>query len=73
MLAVLVALSFYGYKHWPGSSLSAADASALYARNLLNFLNLLCDPKNGGKMNINREDDIIAGSLLCMNGEVATK
>lgn len=28
VLAVLVALSFYGYKHWPGSSLSAADASA---------------------------------------------
>ncbi len=39
----------------------AADASALYARNLLNFINLLCDPKNGGTININREDDIIAG------------
>ena len=25
---MLVALGFYGYKHWPGSSLSAADASA---------------------------------------------
>ncbi|HEY5994132.1 MAG TPA: Re/Si-specific NAD(P)(+) transhydrogenase subunit alpha [Gallionellaceae bacterium] len=48
----------------------AADASALYARNLLNFLNLLCDPKAGGAMNINREDDIIAGTLLCLNGEV---
>jgi NAD(P) transhydrogenase subunit alpha len=48
----------------------AADASALYARNLLNFLNLLCDPKAGGAMNINREDDIIAGTLLCMSGEV---
>jgi NAD(P) transhydrogenase subunit alpha len=51
----------------------AADASALYARNLLNFLNLLCDPKAGGAININREDDIIAGTLLCMGGEVATK
>ncbi len=49
----------------------AADASALYARNLLNFLNLLCDPKAGGTMNVNREDDIIAGTLLCMGGEVA--
>jgi NAD(P) transhydrogenase subunit alpha len=48
----------------------AADASALYARNLLNFLNLLCDAKNGGAININREDDIIAGTLLCLNGEV---
>src|SRR5271169_4320887 len=44
----------------------ATDASALYARNLLNFLNLLCDPKAGGEMNINREDDIIAGTLLCL-------
>jgi NAD(P) transhydrogenase subunit alpha len=51
----------------------AADASALYARNLLNFLNLLCDPKAGGAMNINREDDIIAGTLLCLNGEVIGK
>ncbi|MEQ1837395.1 MAG: Re/Si-specific NAD(P)(+) transhydrogenase subunit alpha [Candidatus Nitrotoga sp.] len=54
-------------------ALVAADASALYARNLLNFLNLLCDPKNGGKINVNLEDDIIAGSLLCSNGEIETK
>jgi proton-translocating NAD(P)+ transhydrogenase subunit alpha len=51
----------------------AADASALYARNLLNFLNLLCDPKAGGAMNINREDDIIAGTLLCLDGAVLGK
>lgn len=50
----------------------AADASALYARNLLNFLNLLCDPKAGGAININREDDIIAGTLLCIGGEVVS-
>ena len=50
-------------------ALVATDASALYARNLLNFLNLLCDPKTG-VMNINRDDDIIAGSLLCIGGEV---
>lgn len=54
-------------------ALVAADASALYARNLLNFLNLLCDPKGGGKMNINRDDDIIAASLLCMGGEIASR
>ena len=54
-------------------ALVATDASALYARNLLNFLNLLCDPKSGGKMNINRADDIIAGSLLCIDGEVIIK
>lgn len=51
----------------------AADASALYARNLLNFLNLLCDPKNGGALNINRDDDIIAGSLIAIDGTVVAK
>ncbi len=50
----------------------ATDASALYARNLLNFLNLLCDPKTGA-MNINREDDIIAGTLIAIDGAVAGK
>jgi len=51
----------------------ATDASALYARNLLNFINLLCDPKNGGAININREDDIIAGSLITIDGAVVNK
>jgi NAD(P) transhydrogenase subunit alpha len=51
----------------------ATDASALYARNLLNFINLLCDPKNGGTININREDDIIAGSLIAIDGAVIAK
>ena len=55
------------------AALVAADASALYARNLLNFVNLLCDPKNGGAININREDDIIAGSLIAIDGAVIGK
>ena len=54
-------------------ALVAADASALYSRNLLNFLNLLCDPKQGGAININREDDIIAGSLIAIDGAVVSK
>jgi len=53
-------------------ALVAADASALYARNLLNFLNLLVDPKTGA-LNLNREDEIIAGSLMCIGGEVVKK
>jgi H+-translocating NAD(P) transhydrogenase subunit alpha len=53
-------------------ALVAADASALYARNLLNFLNLLVDPKTG-QLNLNREDEIIAGSLVCIGGEVVKK
>jgi len=53
-------------------SLVAADASALYARNVLTFLNLLVDPKSG-QLNLNREDEIIAGTLLCIGGEVVKK
>ncbi|MGH8649286.1 MAG: Re/Si-specific NAD(P)(+) transhydrogenase subunit alpha, partial [Burkholderiales bacterium] len=50
-------------------ALVAADASALYARNLLNFLGLLADPKTG-ELKLDRADEIIAGSLVCIGGEV---
>jgi NAD(P) transhydrogenase subunit alpha len=53
-------------------ALVAADASALYARNLINFLGLMLDAKSGA-FNIDREDEIIAGTLMCMNGEVLKK
>lgn len=53
-------------------ALVAADSSALYARNLLNFLNLLVDAKSG-ELNLNREDEIIAGSLICINGEAVKR
>lgn len=53
-------------------ALVAADASALYARNLLNFLGLMLDAKTG-EFRINREDEIIAGTLLCMDGEATRK
>ena len=53
-------------------ALVAADASALYARNLLNFLNLLADPKTG-ELKLDRSDEIIAASLVCINGEVVKK
>jgi NAD(P) transhydrogenase subunit alpha len=56
-----------GIANLPG--LLAADASALYARNLLNFLNLMLDAESG-ELKIDREDEIIAGSLICMNGEI---
>lgn len=53
-------------------ALVAADASALYARNLLSFLGLLLDSK-AGTLNLNREDEIIAGSLVCIGGEVVKR
>src|SRR6185503_20247279 len=45
----------------------AADASALYARNLLHFSALLIDPKTG-VLTVNREDEIIAATLVCIDG-----
>jgi NAD(P) transhydrogenase subunit alpha len=54
------------------AGLLPADASALYARNLLNFMNLLVDPKSG-ELKLNREDEIIAGALACIDGAVVKK
>lgn len=48
------------------------DASALYARNLYNFLVLMLDPKSG-EFRIDREDEIIAASLACTDGQVVKK
>lgn len=57
-----------GIANLPG--LVAADASALYARNLMNFLNLMLDPESGA-LKIDREDEIVAGTLLCAGGVIA--
>ena len=48
----------------------AADSSALYARNLLNFINLLFDAKTG-ELKIDKSDEIIAGTLVCADGAPA--
>jgi proton-translocating NAD(P)+ transhydrogenase subunit alpha len=53
-------------------ALVATDASALYARNLLNFLALIADPKTG-EHKLDREDEIIAGALVCIDGAVVKK
>ena len=53
-------------------ALVGADASSLYARNLLNFINLLVDPKSG-ELKLNREDEVIAGALVCIDGQVVKK
>ncbi|HEX5476506.1 MAG TPA: NAD(P)(+) transhydrogenase (Re/Si-specific) subunit alpha, partial [Burkholderiales bacterium] len=48
------------------------DASALYARNLFNFLSLMLNPKTG-ELKIDRSDEIIAGTLACADGRIAKK
>src|SRR6186713_3606723 len=45
----------------------AADSSALYARNLLNFTTLLLDPKTG-ELTLNRSEEILAATLVCIDG-----
>ena len=45
-----------------------ADASALYARNLLDFLKLVID--KDGQFQLNLEDDIVAACLMCRDGQV---
>jgi len=52
-------------------ALMPADASALYARNLLDFLKLIVDKE--GKLAINLEDDIVAACLLCQHGQVKNR
>ena len=63
-------VTLIGFSNLP--AMLAADASALYARNILAFVNLLVDPKTG-VLNVNRADEIIAGALVAVdNGVVLT-
>ncbi|MBS0344571.1 MAG: NAD(P)(+) transhydrogenase (Re/Si-specific) subunit alpha, partial [Proteobacteria bacterium] len=52
-------------------ALVAADASSLYARNVLDFLKLVL-PKEGG-FKIDLEDDIVAACLVARDGQVTRK
>jgi NAD(P) transhydrogenase subunit alpha len=52
-------------------ALVAADASALYARNVLDFLKLVLT-KDGG-FNVPMDDDIVAACLMTQAGEVKRK
>ena len=52
-------------------ALVAADASALYARNVLDFLKLVL-PKDGGFI-VPMDDDIVAACLMTQSGEVKRK
>jgi NAD(P) transhydrogenase subunit alpha len=56
-----------GHNNVPGRL--AASASALYARNLLTFLELLID-KNSKSLAINWDDEIVKGTALTRDGAV---
>jgi len=44
------------------------DASKLYGKNVLNFLQLITDKE--GKLNLNWEDDLVKGCCITHNGEI---
>ena len=50
----------------------ATDASALYARNVLNFLALSLDAKTG-EFAVPKDDEIIIATLVCEGGQVVGK
>src|SRR5437867_6919825 len=53
-------------------ALVAADASALYARNVLNFLALSLNLKTG-EFALARDDEIVKATLVCDNGQVVPR
>ncbi|MEO6292193.1 MAG: Re/Si-specific NAD(P)(+) transhydrogenase subunit alpha [Burkholderiaceae bacterium] len=52
-------------------ALVAADASALYARNVFDFLKLIIN--KDGALHVDMEDDIVAACLMTQGGEVKRK
>jgi H+-translocating NAD(P) transhydrogenase subunit alpha len=50
----------------------SADASALYARNVLDFLKLVL-PKDATAVQVPMDDDIVVACLMTQNGEVKRK
>ena len=56
-----------GYANVPGRV--AKDASALYAKNIFNFLSLIID-KDDNKINFNWDDEIIKAVVLSNEGKL---
>ena len=61
-------VTIVGYTNLP--SLVAADASAFYARNILEFLKLLISE---GKFNIPADDELVTASLMCKDNNIIEK
>jgi NAD(P) transhydrogenase subunit alpha len=59
-----------GHANMPGRI--ADDASRLFARNLLNFLTPMIDEETG-TLNIDTEDEIVAGTLVTRDGKIVNE
>ena len=62
-------VTLVGYTNFP--ALVPADSSALYARNVIDFLKLIVDKE--GVLAINKEDEIVAACLMTEAGQVVKK
>ncbi|OBS31118.1 NADP transhydrogenase subunit alpha [Tepidimonas fonticaldi] len=60
-------VTIVGHTNLP--AMVAADASALYARNVLDFLKLVL-PKDATAVHVPLDDDIVAACLMAQGGEV---
>ena len=61
-------VTIVGYTNLP--SLVSADASAFYARNILEFLKLVISE---GKFNMPADDELVTASLMCKDGQLTEK
>jgi NAD(P) transhydrogenase subunit alpha len=59
-------VTLVGHTNFP--SMVATDASALYARNVLDFMKLIVDKE--GRLAFDRSDEIIAACLVCEGGRL---
>lgn len=66
-IVVAHGVKILGHANVPGRL--AADASSLYAKNLLNFITPLVDSESGS-LNLDWEDEIITGTALTRDGSI---
>ena len=62
-------VSIVGNSNLP--STMPSDASKLYGKNILNFLQLIIDKE--GKLNLNFEDDLVKGTCIAHRGEIVSE
>jgi H+-translocating NAD(P) transhydrogenase subunit alpha len=62
-------VTIVGYTNFP--SMVSADASALYARNLLEFLKLLINKE--GNFAMPSDDELVTACLICKDGQIIKK
>jgi len=62
-------VTLVGYTNLP--SMVSADASSLYAKNVLEFMKLIVTPE--GKFSLPSQDELVAACLLCDQGNITKK